>query len=202
MAERTFSLDGSGEGLSPAPDSGVAGDALGAVSLPSGDGSGSDDGSGSGSDFVFDPERHIGADRRNADGSYRRKRRRRGSGSSDRGPARQKTRTDYSASVDALSNTLVIIHAGIASVTKITELNLDKNEGDALAGSLANMLAEFDITPDPKVQAIIGLVVTAGTIYGPRMYLYNERMKKERRKPATIATIGGEVVAPEFMQPD
>jgi len=70
----------------------------------------------------------------------------------------------------------------LASVTKIEELSLDQTEGKTLAVALANVLAEFDIQPDPKVQAIVGLVVAGASIYGPRMYLYNERIKAEKAK--------------------
>jgi len=53
-------------------------------------------------------------------------------------------------------------------------------EADALANAAANVLIEFDIQPNPKVQAIVGLVMTAGSIYGPRVYLIRERKKGEK----------------------
>jgi hypothetical protein len=42
------------------------------------------------------------------------------------------------------------------------------------------VLIEFDITPNPKVQAIVGLVMCCGSIYGPRVYLVRERWKEEK----------------------
>jgi len=182
MVERKFSLDGSGE-LDATGAGGTIDGELGAVSFDTGNSS--EPGDVGGDDFTFDPERHIGIDRTNADGSYRRKRKRKGGGNSEsRATAapRSKTKADHSASIDALTNTLIIVHAGLASVTKIKELEIDPTEGKSLAVALANVLAEFDIQPDPKVQAIVGLVVAGASIYGPRMYLYNERMKAEKAK--------------------
>jgi hypothetical protein len=201
MVERNFSLDGdapsggnSGEGyVAELGNGGTGADSLGAVTL--GD---NDTGGDSGDDFTFDPERHISRDRTNADGSYRRKRRRKdGTTRSTASPQRTKTRADYSASLDALSNTLMIVHAGLASVSKVPELEIDKEESKVLATSVANVLAEFDITPDPKAQAIVGLIIAMGSIYGPRMYLYNERMKiakSPRKGPAQVHPLGGTIL--------
>lgn len=73
----------------------------------------------------------------------------------------------------------------MASVSKVPEFEIEQTEAKTLAQALANVLAEFDIQPDPKVQAIVGLVVAAGSIYGPRMYLYNERVKADKAKKKT-----------------
>lgn len=192
-----FSFDGAGSGeLGAESVAGLNdnGDAFGGVNLGS-NGSGSIDGSGDVDAFgtVFDPATHAGRDRFNANGSFSKKRGRAagGSGGSARPSARSNNpkKADHSASVNALSQTLMIVHAGIASMTKITELEIDNAESDALATSLANVLEHFDIAPDPKVQAIIGLVTTAGMIYGPRFYLYNERLKQSKKKPASVHLI-------------
>jgi len=196
MVERTFSLDGGGE-LGTEGAIGGIDDALGAVSLGGGDTRGTS-GGGGGDDTVFDPERHIGVDKRNADGSYRRKRQRRGS-SEGRATAspRSKSKADYSASLDSLTNMLVIVHAGVASMTKIKEFEIERTEARVLAEATANVLVEFDITPDPKVQAIVGLVMAAGSVYGPRLYLHRERMKEERRKSKSAHIVGmnGEIIS-------
>jgi hypothetical protein len=195
--ERSFSLGGDDDNGTIAELGGSAGgsggaDSLGAVAFGDNDIGGSD----GLDDHTYDPERHISRDRRNADGSYRRKRRRKdGSIRPSAGTKRTQKGSDYSASLDALSNTLMIVHAGVASVTKIPEIEIDKDESKALANGVANVLAEFDIQPDPKAQAIIGLIIAAGSIYGPRMYLYNERMKEQRKarntKPVMVHPMGG-----------
>jgi hypothetical protein len=150
--------------------------ALGATSF--GDGT-SDQSGDSGDDTTFDPERHIGPDRVNADGTFRRKRKRKGDRSTT---PRAKTKADLSASIDALTQTLFIVHAGLATTAKIPELAIEQDEAKALAVSLADVLAQFDITPDPKIQAIVGLVVAFSGVYGPKVYFYKERKKKERRE--------------------
>ena len=77
---------------------------------------------------------------------------------------------------------LAIIHIGIAGATKTPEMKLQDDEAEALAKSTAVVLEEFDIRPDPKIEAIVGLVTTASMIYGPRIYLITERKKRERMK--------------------
>lgn len=191
-----FSFDDTGDGANNgSSENSGTGDAFGGVSLGSsattaGNGGGNGDDARDAFGTAFDPAIHSGRDKFNSDGSYSKKRGRRAGGS---GPSasgqRSQTRANHSSSIDAinaLSNTLIIVHAGISSVTKVTELQIDKTEGDALAAALANILAEFDIAPDKRTQAIVGGIVTAGTIYGPRFYLYNERMKAQKKKPATL----------------
>lgn len=142
-------------------------------------GSGNSGGSGSGSDERFDPGIHVSPDKRNADGSYRRKRGRK-PGSSGAG----KRQADNSASVETLSRLLAIVHLGIATATKTPELNLDQGEADSLAMATANVLEQFDIRPDPKIEAVIGLVTTASVIYGSKVYMIRARMKEERESNA------------------
>jgi hypothetical protein len=61
-------------------------------------------------------------------------------------------------------------------------LALDNSEAENLAKATATVLTEFDIRPDPKVEAVIGLVTAAGLIYGPRVYLITERKKQETQE--------------------
>lgn len=96
----------------------------------------------------------------------------------------------------------MVIHAGLASVLKIPEIALARDEATPLAGSLASVLEEFDIPVDRKTQVIVGLIAVGAATYGPRFYLYNERMKREKNKPANstakVVTIDGiEYPAPE-----
>lgn len=143
-----------------------------------------DNGSGSGSDSgdngEFDPSIHISRDKRNADGSYRRKRARRGTSANSGNKARKNSKTG----VEALTNALAIVHFGIAAATKTPELVLADEEAKVLAEASANVLSEFDIRPDPKVEAIFGLIVAAGSIYGPKAYLIRKRWKEENDKGA------------------
>lgn len=138
---------------------------------------------------AFDASIHSGG--RNANGEWRKRRGRKSAGTSSAGVSRKKA--GNSASLDALTNTLIIVHAGIASATKVPELSIEEDEAKVLATAVASVLEEFDIQPDPKVQAIVGLVVAAGSIYGPRMYLIRERKKAQRKvkeKPAEVINFG------------
>lgn len=178
MAEFAFSTSDLASGGSET--TGTSGDPLGATDFLTGSASGA----GTGDDFTFDPDRHISRDKRNADGSYRRKRQRRGAGNSSASTGNRKAKN--SASVDTLNGILTIIHTALAAATKTPELALEDEESRALATATANVLNEFDITPDPKIQAIVGLIATAGMIYGPRVVLIRMRKaseEKEAEKP-------------------
>jgi len=151
------------------PDPGTSGDTSG--------GSGGTDSGG------FDPAIHVGPDKRNADGSYTRKRgpRRAGntSSSGNRKPA------NLQASVDALSGILVVLHSGIAAATKTPEIAIDADDAGTLAKATANVLAEFNIAPDPKIAAVIGLVIAAGSVYGPMAVSIRLRKQQEAKDRAS-----------------
>lgn len=147
---------------------------------------GNSDGGSSGSDRAgerdargveFDPEQHTGE--RKQDGTWARKRgRRAGSGGSSNSANRSK-KTSNSASVDSLANMLGLLHIGIATATKTPELKLTDEETKRMAQATARVLEEFDVRPDPKVEALVGLIIACGSIYTPRVYFVRERLKKE-----------------------
>jgi len=128
----------------------------------------------------FDPAIHVGPDKRNADGSYTRKRGRKSGGGS--GASKAKVSPDLKSSIDALAKTLVIVHVGLAGVTENPELVIDQDEGLLLANATANVLEQFDLKPDPKTQAIIGLLMAAGTVYGPRAFMIKQRRAQQARE--------------------
>lgn len=186
MVERTFSLDGSGTGddegtidnLAGTGDSSNAGPVgeFGAFTL----GSGNDDGDG------FNPDIHVGRNKRNANGEFTRKRGRRAGNSAAGGSKKGRAHSpDLSASIDALSGVLFLVHGGLASFTKVPEVALETSEATSLATGIANVMEQYDLTPDPKVTAWVGLIMTASAIYGPRMYIYRERKREERKNKKT-----------------
>jgi hypothetical protein len=72
---------------------------------------------------------------------------------------------------------------------------LTDNEASMLSAATVNVLEQFDIRPDPKIEAVVGLVVASTTIYVPRMYLIRARIAKEKEdrrqtaaSPADIAS--------------
>jgi hypothetical protein len=86
---------------------------------------------------------------------------------------------------------LVTVHAGLAIAFKCPELPIDKEEGDMLANATVNMMAEFDIVPDPKTQAVIGMIIAAGIVYGPRAAMIRARLAQEAKERAAGANGAG-----------
>lgn len=184
MGYEPFSLD---NGDNAENTSGDFGTASVAPFLKPDDGGGSDGGtSGGNSGDVdsngdrFDESIHVDRDKRNADGSFRKRRGRKPNSA----PSGNRARSSNKASIEALTRALAIVHLGIASATKTPEIALEDEEAQTLASAVNNVLIEFDIRPDPKSEAIFGLVVAAGSIYGPRVYLVRERKKQERKDNA------------------
>jgi hypothetical protein len=126
----------------------------------------------------FDPAIHVGRDSLNLDGTFRRKRGRK-SNSGNSASTGGRTKAQNNASVEGLTRILSILHIGLAAATKTPELALEDSEAENLAKATATVLTEFDIRPDPKIEAVIGLVTAASLIYGPRVYLITERKKQE-----------------------
>lgn len=151
-----------------------------------GTGSGGDSGSGG---EQFDPRIHVDPAKRNADGSYTRKRGRK-AGSQSSGAGAPKKTPDLKASIDSLAKTLVVVHMGIANITGTPELVIDADESKLLANATANLLEQFDLKPDPKIQAVIGLVMAAGTVYGPRAYMIRVRKLQETQEKKNAGTAG------------
>lgn len=152
--------------------------------IPGNDGSTGNDSGGTTSDG-FDPAVHIGRDKLNSDGSFRKKRGRKAGSGGSNSSSGTRTKAQNTASVEGLTRILAILHVGLAAATKTPEMVLEDSEAENLAKATATVLTEFDIRPDPKVEAVIGLVTAAGLIYGPRIYLITERKKleaEERRK--------------------
>lgn len=72
-----------------------------------------------------------------------------------------------------LKDIIVMVHAGIAVAFQAPTLSLDDVEGDKLAGAVQKVLRHYDL-PDvaSETKDWIGLIITAGAIYGPRMAAY------------------------------
>lgn len=82
-----------------------------------------------------------------------------------------------------------ILNTGIAYLTRFDDFRLDDSEAMEMAKATANVMAQFDYVPDPKVAAVLGLVTTTSMIYGPRLYLYRRHIseKTAARREAVIA---------------
>ncbi len=98
---------------------------------------------------------------------------------------------------------LLYSHLGLAAVSKSPELALDEAEANAIAGAVANCLDVFDVRPDPRVEAVVGLVTTCGPIYATKYFLIRHRKNAERRAapasapaPDAAAHMSGDQSAP------
>lgn len=160
---------GTGEFIDPAA---ATGNGTGSGDGGSGDGSVIRDANGT----EFDGSIHIHPDKRNADGSFRRKRGRRGSGSK----SKSQVYSDIEKSAEMLTKGLVVFHATLAAMTKTPELVLAEEEAKGLSESGLTLLSMYDIKPDPKVEAAILFAGQIGLIYGTRIVAIKARKAHER----------------------
>lgn len=114
------------------------------------------------------------------------------SGQSSNGTGKSNSQT-VKQGLETLSQTLLIVHMGLANLMQFKGMELEKAESDALASSIANVMEQFDFAPDPRFTAIAGLVTTGATIYGPRIYLYREDAKEKRRNNPGKQTVDAKV---------
>jgi hypothetical protein len=128
-----------------------------------------------------------------ADGVTPRKKRGRKPGQSYGGgsataPKSKPAKTDTAraaVATEMLAAQFQILNVGIAYLTKFDDFKLDDSEAMQMAESTANVMAQFDYVPDPKVAAILGLVTTTSMIYGPRCYLlgkHRQALKAEKAR--------------------
>ena len=79
-----------------------------------------------------------------------------------------------------LTGLLMSAHIMLASLTKVDEFVLDKEEAERLAAAIAKVNAEYGgMVLPPKAAAWIHLAMAGGSIYGPRLFAYKLRMKNE-----------------------
>lgn len=87
----------------------------------------------------------------------------------------------------------MLFHASLAVMTQTPELALDETEADGLSKSTLNLLALYDIRPDPKVEAAIMLAGQIGLVYGTRIVAIRARKAQEvREKPGTAGVYTAE----------
>lgn len=83
----------------------------------------------------------------------------------------------------ALGNQLVGIHALAAMFTQIPELQLQPQEGNALAQAVINVCQEYDLSLSGKTGAGIQLLAAAAMIYAPRLMHYKARVTQAQAQP-------------------
>lgn len=121
-----------------------------------------------------------------ADGVTPKRRPGRKAGGSITAPAAPKSKPARSdaergaVAVEMLAAQFQILNLGIATLTSFEDFKLDDGEAKEMAKATANVMAQFDYVPDPKVAAVLGLVTTTSMIYGPRVYLFRKDRAAKR----------------------
>lgn len=116
-----------------------------------------------------------------------------------RGPNKTKASGDGQAvpvSINGIEKILYSIHAVLAGITHIPELELEEKEAKEIAKAIAGVSEQYMLTIDPKKAAWIDLARVVGVVYGPRGVSYWLRKKAEasqRVAPATPRTDMGMV---------
>lgn len=88
---------------------------------------------------------------------------------------------------------LGVLHAGIAMATNAPEMALEDDEAQLLAKATVPVLEQFQFVPDPRYAAVFGLLMAAGKIYAPRVYLIRARLREEadvkKNRPPEMPTV-------------
>lgn len=87
----------------------------------------------------------------------------------------------------------------LAGLTSTPEIALDKEEAHNLAVAAAEVAKFYPAQVDPKALAWFNLMLAAGVVYGPRVYLIRERMRAEKARDVTPGSPGNP--APIFEPP-
>lgn len=89
----------------------------------------------------------------------------------------------------ALSNQLIGLHLGLALATQIPQMELKKEEADALASALADLQEEYGVKINRKAQLWFALVTALGVVYVPRGKLLFARLDQiaREKKSAQLA---------------
>lgn len=80
------------------------------------------------------------------------------------------------------------IHASLAAILGVQELELDRSEGRQMADAAKEVLKYYPVGLNPKSLAWINLTVVCSGIYGTRFMAWRNRMAteaEERRRAAT-----------------
>jgi hypothetical protein len=69
----------------------------------------------------------------------------------------------------------------LAAFTNVKELGISELEAKTMAENIAEIQKHYDAVLDPKAEAWMNLAMTLATVYGPRIYVWNERKKQETK---------------------
>jgi hypothetical protein len=86
---------------------------------------------------------------------------------------------------------LAIFHVAIATATKTPELMIGDDEAKSLASATINVLDQYDIRPDPKIEAMVTLIGVAAATYAPRVVAIRMRKAQEAEEKKGKAGVYG-----------
>lgn len=152
-----------------------------------GDGDNRDGGNGGpGNGDNFDASIHIGRDRINADGSFRRKRVKGGRSAS--GGTTRPRKASTSLDITGVQAVLYSTHAAIAGATGSAVWALSDGEAKSLAQAIIELERQYPTQIDPRALAWINLFGVAGAIYGTRLFAMRmEGMARRAARPERSA---------------
>lgn len=81
-----------------------------------------------------------------------------------------------------LASGLLVFHTTLAAMTETPELMLDEGEANGLATSGLTLASMYDITPDPKLQAMLLFAGNVGMVYGSRIIAIRARKAQEKKE--------------------
>lgn len=93
---------------------------------------------------------------------------------------RRKALPDYLGGFEGL---IIAIHSGIASVSKLPELELDEEEARKVAVACDELARFYDVAPSAEVKLWLNFAGTMGAVYAPRIIAISIRRKRERSAP-------------------
>lgn len=93
-----------------------------------------------------------------------------------------------SQDISGIESILFSVHAMLAAITKTPELALDPSEANKLGAAIVGVQQHYDVLVDAKTMAWINLAMTAGAIYGTRIFAITARKGKEKeaKKSANV----------------
>lgn len=99
------------------------------------------------------------------------------------------TSTRKSVDKSALAKQLLFGHAVAAQLTKIPDIAIDSGEADILAGAISNLMTEYDIALSGKTAALLGMLGAAAIVYGPRIIMATDKIKRAKAQKLAEKTI-------------
>lgn len=150
----------------------------------------------------YNPEFHLGPDRRTARGTF--KQRKAPAGGSPDGKA-SSVRSEGAVTVSELEWLLRLAHTSVAGLVHAPEFELDGDDANNLAVPLHEIMLMNGIKPPKGAMAYVKLLLALTAVYPPRFHAYRQRRRAEAAsnvthgfRPATVVPLAP---APNGTQP-